>query len=199
MHPMMSYKGNAHFPKSLMSSFCSLKWQVSKPGYVCWNCKKSSYRRVLIHIQTFSLYATLSSSPHKNPSNTFDGFLLPSRKSVKIFWRICDDGSLLFTFLGSTPHNSELLYNKNHILPFTQRIFASEDSRTGGFIAAKIFPRGDLCPKKTLWPRTILSKKMSLHKSHCSNRHFCKKRTPCLAEVHVVWARCWDIRIQLLG
>ena len=64
MHLMMTYKGNAHFPQSLMSSFCSLKPSL-QARLCCWNCKMSNYRRVLIHVQMFSLYATLSAAPHK--------------------------------------------------------------------------------------------------------------------------------------
>ena len=64
---------------------------------------------------------------------------------------LCENfGSFLFTFLGSTPHNSELLYNKNHISLFTQRIFILEDSPTGGFIAAKIFPEETFVQKRPL-------------------------------------------------
>ena len=52
--------------------------------YVCWNCK--NYRRALIQTN-ISLYATLSSSPHKNLSITFDGFSQPSRKLWNFFWK----------------------------------------------------------------------------------------------------------------
>ena len=181
MRPMISYKGNAHFPKSLMSSFCSLKWQVSKPGYVCWNCKKSSYRRVLIHTQT--LYATLSSSPHKNPSNTFDGFLLPSRN----LWKFFEESVTMdlcfshFSVLLRTTLN--YFTNKNHILLFTQRIFASGDSRTGGFIAAKIFPEETFVQKRPLGQEQFCPSKCLtlLGKSTCG------------------LAKYWHTRIQLLG
>ena len=102
---------------------------------------------------------------------------------MEIFWRFCDDGSLLFTFLGSTSHNSELLYSKNHISLFIQRIFASGDSRTGGFIAAKIFPEETFVQKRPLGQEQFCPSKCLtlLGKSTCG------------------LAKYWHTRIQLLG
>ena len=100
------------------------------------------------------------------------------------FERICDDGFLVFAFLGSTSRHSDLLHNKNHIFLFTQWISASQDSRTGGFIAAKNFPRGDLCPKKTPWPK---------------NKFVQENVSPYLARVHVVWQSTDTPEFNYLG
>ena len=74
-----------------------------KPGYICWNCK--NYRRALIQTN-ISLYATLSSSPHKNLSITFDGFSSPSRNLWNFFfknlWR------WIFTFSHFSAYSAQL-------------------------------------------------------------------------------------------
>ena len=60
----------------------------------------------------------------------------------------------------------------------TQRTFAPEDSRPRGIFGQEISHRGDFCPKKTLLPRIILSKKMSALWSHCSETFFARKGHP---------------------
>ena len=167
-HPWCHTKEMRTFPRALCHHF-AVSRQVPSPVVFVEIAKITAERWFR---QIFLFITTLCSSPHKNISNTFDGFLLPCRNLwTFFFWRISDDGSSLFAFLGSTPHNSELLYNKNHISLFTQRISASQDSRAEDLSLLKFPPRRPLPKKDPLAKNEFVQENVS----------------PYLARVHVVW------------
>ena len=138
---------------------------------------------MLIHIQIFSLYATLSSSPHKNPSNTFDGFPLPSRNLWKFF-----EESVTMDLCFS--HFSVLL--RTTLNYFTTKIIFC--CLPKGFLPQETLEQGDLSLLK-FSPRRPLSKKDPLAKNNFVQVNV----SPCLARVHVVWQSTDTPEFNYLG
>ena len=180
---MMSFKGNAHFPKSLMSSFCSLKQQVSKPGYVCWNCKS------LIIPECWFIYKYFLCmqlwAPHLIKIlqiHLMDFFYLAEN-----LWKFFEESVTMDLYFS---HFSVLL--RTTLNYFTTKIIFCRLPK--GFLPQKTLEQGDLSLLKFSPEETFVQKRPLGQEQFCP-----RKCLTLLGKSTCGLAEYWHTRIQLLG